>query len=63
MENKEMQGKCPFTGAVSKQAAGGGKKIVIGTNQLKLNILRQNLRYLILMDKTLTMLKHLKVWI
>jgi hypothetical protein len=35
MENKEMQGKCPFTGAVSKQAAGGGKKIVIGTKSIK----------------------------
>ncbi len=53
MENNEMQGKCPFTGAVSKQAAGGGKKNSDWwPNQLKLNILRQNSTLSNPMDKT-----------
>ena len=43
MENNTSQSKCPFTGAVHKQTAGGGTgNRDWWPNQLKLNILRQN---------------------
>jgi catalase-peroxidase len=43
MENKASNGKCPFTGAVHKQTAGGGTtNRDWWPNQLRLNILRQN---------------------
>ena len=43
MENNTSQGKCPFTGGVQKQSAGGGmRNRDWWPNQLKLNILRQN---------------------
>jgi catalase-peroxidase len=43
MESNTPQGKCPFTGGVSKQTAGNGTgNRDWWPNQLKLNILRQN---------------------
>ena len=43
MENNSSQGKCPFSGGVLKQSAGGGtRNRDWWPNQLKLNILRQN---------------------
>ncbi|RXK61710.1 catalase/peroxidase HPI [Lacibacter luteus] len=43
MENNTSQGKCPFTGATSKQSAGSGtRNRDWWPNQLKLNVLRQN---------------------
>ncbi len=43
MENNTKQGKCPFTGTVTRQSAGGGTgNRDWWPNQLKLNILRQN---------------------
>lgn len=43
MENNTSQGKCPFTGSMHNQHAGGGtRNRDWWPNQLKLNILRQN---------------------
>ena len=43
MENNSSHGKCPFSGGVLKQSAGGGtRNRDWWPNQLKLNILRQN---------------------
>jgi catalase-peroxidase len=43
MESKTSQGKCPFTGSMHNQHAGGGtRNRDWWPNQLKLNILRQN---------------------
>ena len=54
--NSNKEGKCPVTGATSKQSvgAGGTKNRDWWPNQLKLNILRQHSSFLILWVKILT---------